>query len=65
MGKVIGTFVESKKNPGVFGLKNDSDIIWSVEYPGKPIMTYEPGKVVTMIPETVITIANKKIEITK
>ena len=63
--KVIGTFVESKKNPGIFGLKNDSASIWTVEYPDKPTTTYEPGKVVTMIPGTIITIANKKIEIIK
>jgi len=61
--KAIATFVESKKNPGVFGLKNDSDKIWSVDYPGKETMTYEPSKVVTMIPDTVITVGNKKIEI--
>ena len=58
---VKGTFVENKKTQGVFGLKNDSDIIWQVEYPEKPIMTYEKGKVVTLIPNTVITIGNNKI----
>lgn len=62
---VIGTFVESKKNPGVFGLKNDSTTIWNVEYPGKEPMTYEGGKVVTVIPDTVITIGNKKVVIEK
>ena len=60
---VVASFIESKKNPGVFGLKNDSAAIWSVEYPGKPAATYEPGKVVTVIPGTVITIGNKKIEL--
>lgn len=62
---VVGTFVESKKNPGVFGLKNDSTTIWNVEYPGKEPMTYEGGKVVTVIPDTVITIGNKKVVIEK
>ena len=62
---VVGTFVESKKNPGVFGLKNDSTTIWNVEYPGKEPMTYESGKVVTVIPDTVITIGNKKVVIEK
>ena len=62
---VVGTFVESKKNPGVFGLKNDSSTIWNVEYPGKEPMTYEGGKVVTVIPDTVIAIGNKKIVIEK
>ena len=65
MVKVIATFIESKKTPGVFGLKNDSDIIWSVDYPGKETMTYEPGKVVTVIPETIIKIGNKTVEIQK
>lgn len=62
---VIGTFVESKKTRGVFGLKNDSDKIWNVEYPGKPLTTYEPGKVVTVIPGTSIEIGNKKVVINK
>ncbi len=62
---IKGTFVESKKTAGVFGLKNDSTIVWQVEYPGKPVMTYENGKVVTLIPETVITIGNNKVEIKK
>ena len=60
-----GDFNESKKNPGVFGLKNDSTTIWNVEYPGKEPMTYEGGKVVTVIPDTVITIGNKKVVIEK
>lgn len=60
---VVATFMESKKTPGVFGLKNDSNTIWNVQYPGKPATTYEPGKVVTMIPDTVIEIGNQKIEI--
>ena len=62
---IIGSFVESKKNPGVFGLKNDSTTIWNVEYPGKEPMTYENGKVVTVIPDTVINIGNKKVVIEK
>lgn len=62
-GKTIGTFVESKKNPGVFGLKNDSDLIWSVTYPDNPARTYEPSKVVTMIPNTIINVGNKEIKI--
>lgn len=59
--KVIASFVESKKNPGVLGLKNVSDVTWYVKYPGKPLMTYEPSKVVTMIPDTVITVESKKL----
>ena len=59
--EIIGTVVESKKTKGVFGLKNDSTMIWTVEYPEKPIVTYEPGKVVTLIPQTKITIGNKTI----
>ena len=62
---VIGSFVESKKNPGVFGLKNDSTTIWNVEYPGKESMTYENGKVVTVIPGTIIGIGNTKVVIEK
>ena len=61
--QTVATFVESKKNPGVFGIKNDSNAIWSVNYPGKATMTYEPGKVVTMIPETTISIGNNTIQI--
>ena len=61
----VGSFVESKKNPGVFGLKNESRIVWSVEYPGKGAMTYEPGKVVTVIPETQIHVSNQIIHIEK
>lgn len=59
--ETVGTVVESKKTKGVFGLKNDSTMIWTVEYPEKPIVTYEPGKVVTLIPQTKITIGNKTI----
>ena len=61
--KTVASFMESKKTPGVFGLRNDTDLVWSVDYPGKPSMYYEPGKVVTMIPDTVISFGNKKIEI--
>lgn len=62
---VMGSFIESKKNPGVFGLKNESNAIWNVEYPGKEPMTYENGKAVTVVPKTVINIGNKKIVIEK
>ena len=61
----VASFVESKKNPGVFGLKNETQLIWSVEYPGRGAMPYEPGKVVTVIPDTCIHIGNKTIEIKK
>ena len=60
---VKGEFVESKKTSGVFGLKNLSSSIWQVEYPEKPVMTYENGKVVTLIPDTTITIGNIKITV--
>ena len=59
--ELVGTFIESKKNPGVFGLRNDSSYIWAVEYPGKNMINYEPGKTVTMIPDTRITVNNKII----
>ena len=59
--KSFSAFMESKKNPGVFGLRNDTDKTWYVEYPGNPVKDYEPGKVVTMIPGTVITSGNIKI----
>lgn len=61
----LGTFMESKKTPGVFGLRNDSDKIWSVAYPEKPIATYESGKTVTLIPDTEITIGNCKLVVKK
>ena len=61
----VASFVESKKNPGVFGLKNESQLVWKVEYPGREAMHYEPGKVVTMIPETRIHIGSKVVEIKK
>ena len=61
----VASFVESKKNPGVFGLKNETQLIWSVEYPGRDAMPYEPGKVVTVIPDTCIHVGNKTIEIKK
>ena len=61
----MGSFIESKKNPGVFGLKNESNAIWNVEYPGKEPMTYENGKAVTVVPKTVINIGNKKVVIEK
>lgn len=59
----IGTIVESKKTKGVYGLRNESALIWAVEYPEKPIVSYEPGKTVTLIPQTKITIGNKTIRI--
>ena len=59
----MGTVVESKKTKGVYGLKNESSFIWAVEYPEKPIVSYEPGKTVTLIPQTKITIGNKTIHI--
>ena len=61
--KIVGSFVESKKTPGVFGIKNDSTVIWGVTYPDKPITSYAPGKVVTAIPGTVIEIGNTEIKI--
>lgn len=61
----VASFVKSKKNPGAFGLKNESQLVWKVEYPGREAMHYEPGKVVTMIPETRIHIGSKVVEIKK
>lgn len=63
--KTVATFMESKKTTGVFGLKNDSSYVWQVEYPNNPVKTYENGKVVTLIPETVITIGNTKVIVKK
>lgn len=61
--KLVGNFAESKKTAGVYGMKNVSAVIWSVTYPEKPAMTYEPGKTVTLIPGTVIEIGNTKTEV--
>ena len=60
---VIGTVVESKKTKGVYGLRNDSALVWAVEYPEKSVVSYEPGKTVTLIPQTKITIGSKTIKI--
>ena len=60
---VVGTFMESKKTPGAFGLRNDSSQIWAVNYPGKPMMNYEPGKTVSLIPGTTIEIGKSKITV--
>ena len=60
---MIGTVVESKKTKGVFGLKNTSQSVWLVRYPGKDELSYESGKTVTIIPGTAIQIGNKIIEI--
>lgn len=60
---VVGTFMESKKTPGAFGLRNDSTQIWAVNYPGKPMMNYEPGKTVSLIPGTIIQIGNKSVRV--
>ena len=63
--KVVGTFVESKKNPGVYGLRNDTDTTWEVSYPAKEPMYYESGKVVTVIPDTKINVKGRTITIKK
>ena len=55
---VVAVFTESKKTPGLFGLKNESAAIWNVTYPGKPAVTYEPGKVVTPLPGTEIAVGS-------
>lgn len=61
--KTIGEFVESKKTPGVYGLKNVSGAVWAVTYPAKPTVNYEVGKTVTLIPDTVIEIGNAKLKV--
>ena len=61
--EIVGTFVESKKTPGVYGLKNESPLGWEVTYPGKEVMVYETGKVVTVIPGTTIKFGNVTMEI--
>lgn len=60
---VAGIVVESKKTTGVFGLKNTSQNVWLVRYPGKEEISYESGKTVTIIPGTEIQIGNKIIKI--
>lgn len=60
---VVGTFMESKKTPGAFGLRNDSAMPWAVDYPGKAQMSYEPGKTVSLIPGTIITANGRKIKV--
>lgn len=62
---VVGTVIESKKTPGTFGLRNDSNQIWKVVYPEKPMIMYENGKTVSLIPETEITIGNCKVIVKK
>ena len=61
--KVVGSFVESRKTPGVFGIKNASDTTWAATYPDKPTMNYEVGKAVTLIPDTIIEIGNTKLKV--
>lgn len=61
--KIVGSFVESKKTLGVFGIKNASDTTWAVTYPDKPTMNYEVGKAVTLIPDTIIEIGNTKLKV--
>ena len=61
--KAVGLFVESKKTPGVFGIKNVSDQSWQVTYPDKPALSYEVGKAVTLIPDTIIEFGNTKIKV--
>ncbi len=61
--ETLGMIAESKKNPGVWGIRNESGEIWAVDYPGKPRMAYEPGKTVTLINGTTITIGNKTLQI--
>ncbi len=61
--KTIGQIVESKKNPGVYGLKNTSDVVWQVEYPEKPETYYPTDKTVTLIKGTRIQIGTKTIKI--
>ena len=60
---VIGTFLESKKTAGVFGLRNETSQIWSVEYPNIEPRTCEHGKVVTLVPDTQIHIGDKIISV--
>lgn len=61
--KIIGTFMESKKTSGFFGLRNDSGLVWSVEYPGKPAVNYEAGKTVSLYPGTKIHIGTSTVEV--
>ena len=62
-GTVVGTFLESKKTPGVFGLHNDTALTWSVRYPEKDPMPYEGGKTVSLIPGTVITMGSAVVRV--
>lgn len=61
----IGTVVESRKNPGFFGLKNVSEKIWSVVYPSMPDQEkyYKNGETVSLISGTTIKIDTKIINI--
>lgn len=60
---VIGTIIESKKTLGVFGLKNETATLWQVTYPEKEAVIYGNGKVVTLIPDTEISIGNKILKV--
>ncbi len=60
---VIGTFVKSKLNAGVYGLRNDCAFSWAVEYPNSVPKTYAPGTVVTVTPNTKIIVGTKELHI--
>jgi len=62
---IVATFMKSKKNAGVFGLRNMSNLTWLVNYPDKPPANYEPEKVVTLIPDTEIIIGNVTLKVIK
>ncbi len=57
----VGTILESKKTPGVYGLRNDSGRIWEVTYPGQSATTYAIGKTVTLMLGTEIKIGNVNV----
>lgn len=60
---ILGTFLESKKQLGLYGLRNESNLIWSAKYPNNQISQFQNGQVAMLIPGTELMIGNTKMTI--
>ena len=61
--RVVAKAARHPKEPGIWGLRNQSDSVWNVTGPNGETATVEPGRVVQIKPGVSVAFGNRRAEI--
>ncbi|MDQ0885027.1 serine/threonine protein kinase [Paenibacillus sp. V4I9] len=58
--KIVGSVVQNKSNPNLWGIRNVSDKLWLVNYPNGEEKTVKQNEVIPVLKDICISFGNKK-----